>query len=192
MFILCLGGFGAITLRKGGKPCRNQNSPDFLLKYLYKSGYSTTAKGFFGAVASEIILQNWKDRKCLALIATYNANLISEAWNVCGREERRVLWLCEGAQKTRQKNPPRTQRKATADLPSAKSHLVVRGEGVDFPPWHGLPSWVGCQCWRSSRTGPPGTPRCLGSSCPPPHSGCGAGTQQNHPRNLGENWGCTV
>lgn len=88
MFILCHGGFGTIILRKVGKPHRNQNSPDFLLRSLYKSGYSTTEKDFFGAVTSEIILQNWKDCKCLALIATYNANLISEAWNVHSREER--------------------------------------------------------------------------------------------------------
>lgn len=79
MFILCLGGFGAIILRKGGKPHRNQNSPDFFAKIFVQIRLFNYEKDFFGAVASEIILQNWKDCKCLALIATYNANLISEA-----------------------------------------------------------------------------------------------------------------
>lgn len=121
----------------------------FLLKYLYKSGYSTTEKDLFGAVASEIILQNWKDCKCLALIATYNANLISEAWNVHGREERQsfmALWRC--AEDQTQKLP-----NARAGRQPLLFHLTKVTLWSETTGWifhtNMISSfaWVGCEGW---------------------------------------------
>jgi len=63
-------------------------------------------------------------------------------------EKGRVLWLYGGVQKTGQKSRLAHMEEATADLPSAKSHFVVRDKGENSPCWHGLPfAWVGCEGW---------------------------------------------